>query len=68
MIVAVASPVLGGCCNPRPWQPICVGCPGRVRSGNPYAHIDGVPVVRPAGTVDRVIFKPETLVPNFDRP
>jgi hypothetical protein len=22
------------CCNPRPWQPICVDCPGRFTSGN----------------------------------
>lgn len=20
------------CCNPRPWQPICVDCPGRFAS------------------------------------
>jgi hypothetical protein len=26
---ARSEATLGGCCNPRPWQPICVGCPDR---------------------------------------
>lgn len=31
----LVRPVSRSCCNPRPWQPICVDCPGRFRSDTP---------------------------------
>lgn len=26
-----ATPARLGCCNPRPWEPLCVDCPRRFR-------------------------------------
>lgn len=64
----VQAPVLRACCNPRPWHPICVDCPGRCatpfassrRSGNPYARIDEDPeLARPVVTVELPPFEEE---------
>jgi hypothetical protein len=31
----LVRPLARTCCDPRPWQPICVDCPGRFRPDVP---------------------------------